>query len=155
MSSRARCGAVALRSTAWSSAVSKGLYSSDHPHSLYLEILLDIGVLGLAALAWLWRRYFGWFKELSNRAELSGEEQAFFAGSMASLVAMLVMGASGGHWMPYPEHTFLYMSLGLAIGYRAKLASNVPSAQSEADRASGRRPDYAASKAANPYGRAG
>lgn len=105
-------------STLWNSAVTSGLYpSSSHPHNMYLQILLDLGVLGLSLVLYFFYRILRAMRQLSRDEGLEPRLRAFFAGSWASLIGMLVLAFTGGHWFPVTEQAFLWMSLGLVFAY--------------------------------------
>lgn len=110
-----------IGSTAWSSPVRDGLYPAQHPHNLYLEVLLDVGIVGFAALALLYAKYWRSFGALSRDEGLSPTLRAYFAGAGAALVALLVMGISNGHYMPAPEQTLFWFSLGMLFGHWKRL----------------------------------
>lgn len=114
-------------STLWSSAVTSGLYSSVHPHNMYLQILLDIGILGFFAVAYFYFRALKSMDRLSNHGGLSPTLQAFFAGSRASLIGMLVLAFTGGNWYPDPEQGFLWMSMGFLFAYWCLAADRISS----------------------------
>ncbi|WP_088284870.1 O-antigen ligase [Ideonella sp. A 288] len=106
-----------LGSTSWSDAVGSGIYVANHPHNLYLEILLDLGLLGLMAILYVYYRHLRGFWQLSHHAEVSPLMQRFFAGAGASFAGVLVMGMTNGHFMPFPEQTFVWFSLGLLFAH--------------------------------------
>lgn len=105
-------------STLWNSAVTSGLYpSSSHPHNMYLQVLLDLGVVGLGLVLYFFYRVLRAMRQLSRDQGLEPRLRAFFAGSWASLVGMLVLAFTGGHWFPSAEQGFLWMSMGLVFAY--------------------------------------
>jgi O-antigen ligase len=106
-----------VASTAWTSAVTKGVYAANHPHNMYLEILLDLGVLGFLAIVHLGRVVLRSFRRLAMAEELSPLMRRYFAGAAASFLGMLAMGFTSGHYMPYPEQAFMWFSLGTLFAY--------------------------------------
>jgi len=70
-----------------------------HVHNTPLQILVERGVLGLAAWLWIWAAFFakgiGQLRRLSQDA---ARERALLIGSMAAIVGFLVAGLS--------EHNF-------------------------------------------------
>jgi O-antigen ligase len=106
-----------IGSTAWSVAVTAGRYRATHPHNLYLEILLDLGVLGFAAVLYLYYRYARTFRRLTAEPSLSPVLRDYFRGAYASFFGMLAMAIAGGHYMPHPEQAFLWLALGFAYSY--------------------------------------
>lgn len=107
-----------LGSTLWTSAVTSGLYpSSSHPHNMYLQILLDVGILGLAFVLYFFFRLLRVLRKLSKDEFIAPRLRAFFVGSWASLVGMLVLAFTGGSWFPSVDQGFLWMTLGIAFAY--------------------------------------
>jgi O-antigen ligase len=104
-------------STAWNSAVTAGKTQIGHPHNLYLAILLDVGILGFAAIMYLYYRYAQAFRRLSTTPMVSPVVQDFFSGAFASFVGMLVMGMANGSWTPHLEQTYLWFALGFSFAY--------------------------------------
>ena len=117
-----------IGSTAWTSAVAKGAYGANHPHNMYLEIALDLGMLGLLSILYLYRSYLQGFRRLAAAAELSLLMRRYFAGAGASFLGMLAMSFSAGHYMPYPEQAFLWFALGALFSYwpLAERAGKIP-----------------------------
>jgi len=107
-----------LSSTLWTSAVTSGLYpSASHPHNMYLQILLDIGLLGLALVLYFFYRVLRTLRRLSGDEGIDARMRAFFGGAWAALIGMLVLGFTGGNWFPKAEQSFLWMTLGLTFAY--------------------------------------
>jgi O-antigen ligase len=106
-----------LGATAWSSPVSHGLYDFTHPHNLYLEITLDLGIVGLGLTLYWFRRVYDGFNRLSRHPELSKEMHAFFKGSAISFIGILASMLAGGHWYPHPEQALMWIALGVAFAY--------------------------------------
>jgi O-antigen ligase len=106
-----------LSSTAWNSAVTNGLVRMMHPHSLYLEILLDLGLVGAALIAFLYVRYARTMRRLSADTSHSPTLRAYFGGAYAAFLGMLASGISGAHYAPHPDQTFLWFSLGLCFAF--------------------------------------
>ena len=111
-------------STAWNAATNAGRYAAAHPHNLYLEILLDLGVAGFVALMYLYYRYARAFRLLSKAPDVPPIVQDFFRGAFASLLGVATMALTNGHWMPHPEQTFLWFSLGFAFAYWGQAESD-------------------------------
>jgi O-antigen ligase len=87
-----------------------------HPHSAYLEALLDMGVIGLALmLAYFWHVWRG-FRALGSNAYLSPEMRAFFQGATAALVCFFITGWVGSSFRPEAEFIFLWLAIGVMYG---------------------------------------
>ncbi|MEY8876767.1 MAG: O-antigen ligase family protein [Leptothrix sp. (in: b-proteobacteria)] len=106
-----------LGSTQWSHAVAMGAYQANHPHNIYLEILMDLGVLGLAAMAWLHALYLRRYRQLAQDTQLAPELRAFFLGARYSLLGMLAMAFTTAYFMPNAAQAFHWFALGLAFAY--------------------------------------
>jgi O-antigen ligase len=104
-------------STAWSAAVTQGLYRPRHPHNLYLEAALDLGVIGLALTLYFYHRLHDAMKRLARRTDFSPEMQAFFLGSRAGFVGILILSMAGGHWYPHPEQALMWLAFGITFAY--------------------------------------
>lgn len=111
-------------STAWSSAVSKGLYLPSHPHNMYLALLMDVGLLGFAAAMYFYYRFGQALKGLSQAEAVPSLLRAFFGGAWASLVGMMVIAVSGGQWVPHPEQSFLWLTFGISLAYWSEATVN-------------------------------
>ena len=106
-----------LGSTAWSGLVQSGIYKGSHPHNMYLAMLLDVGILGFAALA-------VWFVTLLRALRTLGIDSRqpamlrnYFFGAFAALVGVMVFNVTNGDYVPKPEHTYLWFSVGMALAF--------------------------------------
>ena len=106
-----------MQSTLLSDAVTRGLYLSDHPHNMYLQLLLDVGLLGLAMVLYYFYVVLRKMRELSRDEGIEPRLRAFFAGSFASFSAVLVISFTGYDWFPMHEQAFLWFSVGLVFAY--------------------------------------
>jgi hypothetical protein len=70
--------------------------------------------------------------------------RGYFLGASAALIAYLVFGIPNGYWHPSPDQTFLWVAIGLGVGYRAYLATQAPAPTvvKAARRPAGRVPAY-------------
>jgi O-antigen ligase len=119
-----------LGSTQWSAAVAAGLYRANHPHNIYLEVLMDLGLLGLAAMAWAWWHFLRRLRQLAAEPAFTPELRAFFLGARWAAWGALAMAATTAYYMPNAAQTFLWMGLGMAFAYW----KGVPSGTSAAAR---------------------
>jgi len=106
-----------LSSTAWNTAVTAGRIWVGHPHNMYLSIVLDLGMLGAAALLFLYYRYGRSMYRLSTEPTFSPLLRDYFSGAFASFIGMLCFAVTGGYYTPHPEQTFLWFSLGCCFAY--------------------------------------
>ena len=114
-----------LLSTRWSKYVRSGAFSANHPHNLYLEILMDAGIYGAICMfvfyGYAWRS----FRRLGKDERFAPGVRGYFLGASAGLAGMLIYGLTNGHWFPAPEQVFFWLALGLAIGY-TRIAQELP-----------------------------
>ena len=112
-----------LSSTGWNSAVTVGRLYVGHPHNLFLAITLDLGILGGAAMLYLFYKFARTMFRLSRESSLPPLIQDYFIGAFAAYLGMLCGSVTGGTYTPHPEQTFLWFSLGFSFPYW-KLAQN-------------------------------
>ena len=74
-----------LGSTQWSAAVAAGLYRANHPHNIYLELLMDLGLLGFAAVAACYVFFMRRLRTLAAEPALDAELRSFFLGARWAL----------------------------------------------------------------------
>jgi O-antigen ligase len=69
---------------------------TSHLHNSPLQILAEVGVLGLAAWLWIWLAFFVFCGRLLRRLRGAGwsRERALVSGSLAAIVGFLVTGLS-------------------------------------------------------------
>jgi hypothetical protein len=100
-----------------------GMLVVAHPHSAYLEVLLDMGVIGLCLmLAYFWHVWRG-FRALGSNAYLTPEMRAFFQGATAALVCFFISGWFGSSFRPLPEFGFLWLAIGMMYGMQRRTRS--------------------------------
>lgn len=109
-----------LFSSSWSAYSKTGGYWAMHPHSMYLGILMDTGIVGLLVMILFWRYLWKTFRSLASDERLSLLERGYFQGASAALVGYLVFGIPNGYAQPMADQTFLWVAIGLAVGYRAR-----------------------------------
>lgn len=104
-------------STQWSDHVKNSLYNASHPHNLYLEILMDMGILGAVAMFLFYRFVWRMFRTLSRDPRVPDAMRGFFLGAWAGMLSMFIYGVTNGHYYPAPEQIYFWMAVGLALGY--------------------------------------
>ena len=106
-----------LGSTQWSTAVAKGLYIANHPHNIYLEVLMDLGLFGLCAMAWLLGCHLRRLGRLARDKAVAPDMRVFFVGARWSLLGTLVMAATTAYYMPNAAQFPLWFCFGIALGF--------------------------------------
>lgn len=110
-----------LSSTIWSRAMRQGLMiEAGHPHSAYLEAILDVGIIGLFLLVAYFAHVWKGFRALGSNPFLSPEMRGFYQGAAAGLLAFFVTGFVGSSFAPRPEYTFLWLAIGMMYGQLAR-----------------------------------
>jgi O-antigen ligase len=106
-----------LMSTQWSQYVRSGGFMANHPHNVFLEILMDAGIYGAICMFVFYRFVWRTFRRLGADERLDAEVRGYFLGAWAGFVGMLVYGLTNGHWFPAPEQVFFWLAFGLGVGY--------------------------------------
>lgn len=110
-----------LGSVMWSDAMRNGLmFEVTHPHSAYLEALLDLGVVGLGLLIGYFMHVWRNFRALGSNPFLSPEMRGFYQGAAAGLLSFFVTGFAGSSFAPRPEYSFLWIAIGMMYGQLAR-----------------------------------
>jgi len=106
-----------LDSTMWAKAMwAEMMLPVTHPHSAYIQAILDMGLLGLALLlAYYWHVYRT-CRDLGSNANLSPTMRGFFQGAVAGLLCFIVTGFAGSSLRPSPEFAFLWIAIGIMYG---------------------------------------
>jgi O-antigen ligase len=115
-----------LFSTQWSRYAGFGGYWANHPHNMFLGILMDVGIVGAVILFIFYRFVWRTFRSLGKDERLSPHVRGYFLGASAALVGYLVSGMANGYWHPSPDQVFLWVAIGLGVGYRAYLTLHAP-----------------------------
>jgi O-antigen ligase len=116
-----------LGSTAWSQAAAQGSFVYFHPHNLYLEILLDVGLLGLCLLGAFWWLHGRALSRASQRIHAHPPmHRHYLLGAWASLWGMAFMGLSNLHFMPCPEQTFIWFALAWVWAFEPAKTGRTP-----------------------------
>lgn len=87
-----------------------------HPHSAYLQALLDMGIVGLLLICAYYLHAWRGFRALAANAALSATMRGFYQGAAAGLVSLLIMGVADGALTPRAEQVFLWFAIGMLYG---------------------------------------
>ena len=117
-----------LQSILWSHGMRSGhMLPVTHPHSAFLQAVLDTGLIGLILLLAFW---FGhvWrgFRQLAREPSLAPELRGLFEGAAAGLLAVTVANVAGSSFFPVAEQSFTWLALGLMYGVRKRLRAAAP-----------------------------
>lgn len=106
-----------IGSTAWSQAVAEGRFKPDHPHNMYLEIAMDLGIVGLCCFVLVFGKFLSRYKHLGRQETLSPVMRDYFWGARASLIGGMVFAFTTGYYVPNPAQMPLWFSLGFLFAY--------------------------------------
>ncbi len=113
-----------LGSILWSEAMRTGIGVTipgvAQAHNAYLEIVLDMGIVGLIFVCAYFVHVFKGFRALSVDPVLSPNLRGFYQGAAAGLASFLVAGIAGSYLTPRPEQIFLWLAIGMMYGQRAR-----------------------------------
>jgi hypothetical protein len=110
----------------WSEAMRVGgdnVIAAVHPHSAYLQALMDMGIVGLVLVGAYFVHAWRGFRKLSRDLELSPALRGFFHGAAAGLLCFLLIGVVDSSLMPKPEQAFLWLAIGMMYGIGARKAA--------------------------------
>lgn len=104
-------------STAWSELVKSGVVFYNHPHNLYLRILLDVGVLGMALFVLFFTYLFRRLRQAAHAPATPPLFAALARGTMVALACVLVAGVANGQYIADAETSILWLAIGLLLPY--------------------------------------
>jgi O-antigen ligase len=111
-----------LQSLLWSPAMRGGhMMQVTHPHSAWLQAVLDTGLIGLVLLLAFWIGHV-WrgFRKLARDPALDPEVGGFFEGAAAGLLGFVIANVAGSSFFPVPEQSFLWLAVGVMYGLRLR-----------------------------------
>jgi O-antigen ligase len=104
-------------STGWTTAMTLGLYDAAHPHNMYLMAALDVGLLGLGLILYLYWRIYSSLRKLARHPDVHPRLRAFFDGVSVAFICFLIIGMTNGAWYPVPEQTYMWFAFGLLLAH--------------------------------------
>ncbi len=113
-----------LLAVAWSMPFRSGalVLQTLNPHSMYLKILLEVGLVGFALLGFffvgLWRRFRMAARDRATPVHLAW----LFEGAAAALIGYGAFGVSGGDYLPNPLNALLWVVFGLLLAFTPQKA---------------------------------
>jgi O-antigen ligase len=115
-----------LFSTQWSDYARSGGYWASHPHNMYLGIAMDAGIIGLIIMFMFYRYLWRGFRRLGSDERLTPLMRGYFQGAAAGLIGYLVFGVPNGFFHPSTDQLYLWIAIGLMVGYSALMAQSQP-----------------------------
>jgi O-antigen ligase len=109
-----------LGSILWTDAMRSGagvtVIPTTHPHSAYLQALLDMGAVGLLLTCAYFYHVWKGFRRLAKEPSLSDTMRGFYQGAAAALLSLLAVGVVDSSLAPKPEQAFLWLAIGMMYG---------------------------------------
>src|SRR5438552_735895 len=106
-----------LDSTMWAKALwAEMMLPVTHPHNAYLQVILDMGLLGTGLLLAFYWHVYRTCRDLGSNANLSPTMRGFFQGAVAGLLCFVVTGFAGSSLRPPPEFASLRIAVGIMYG---------------------------------------
>lgn len=130
-----------LASILWSDAAQhRTILPVGHPHSAYLGLVMDAGLLGVIVVLLFFVHMWRLFSALA-RAGPTPLWRGFFRGAAACVLLLLVQGVTDDSFLPSRTQVFLWIAYAMAIGLaaRQRAAERLPeaTAQKEPERVQG------------------
>lgn len=100
----------------WSDAAqSRAILPVGHPHSAYLALLLDVGIVGTLVTGMFFVHAWMLFRRCAR--SLSPQPlRGFFQGGAACILLLLVQGITDDNFMPGFTHAYFWLAYGAAVG---------------------------------------
>jgi O-antigen ligase len=102
---------------AWSRAVIQDGIGQIHPHNLFVRVILDLGIVGFALIAWCMYSLFRNLGRVASAAVVPKQFRALSKGTGFALIGTLIAGWANGKYIPDPELTTLCLAVGLLLPY--------------------------------------
>lgn len=110
-----------MESGMWSQFIKDGNLINN-PHSLYLRLLMDLGIVGAMCMLFFYRYVWKLFRRMSNDSRLEPAMRGYFLGAAAGMLGMLASGVAGGTYYPANYQLFFWVAVGLGLAYSRRLA---------------------------------
>lgn len=111
-----------IGSILWSNVMIRGggavVIGTTHPHNAYLQALLDMGVVGVAAVLAYFVHVWRGLRALGDDPALDSALRGFCQGAAAGLLGFLITLIADSSLLPKPEQSFLWLAIGVMYGLR-------------------------------------
>lgn len=105
-----------LSSILWSEANRRGfILRVGHPHSAYIGVMLDMGIVGFIAIAAFFVHAWRMFRRFMDDAT-DVVWHGFFQGGVVCILLLLVQGITDDRFTPTYSQPFLWLTYGVAMG---------------------------------------
>src|SRR5262245_9898106 len=105
-----------LASTPWATPNLRGELQIGQPHSAYLGVLLDLGLVGIAVVGAFFWSAWRTFRRLSQD-HVDSQWRGVFEGGIVSLMCLAVQGLTDDQFVPTYPQAALWVCYGLALGH--------------------------------------
>jgi O-Antigen ligase len=113
-----------LSSTLWATPNLRGtMLPVGHPHSAYLGVLLDLGMVGVAVVAAFFWSVWELFRYLS-KDHIDPQWRGVFEGGVVCLMCLAAQGLTDDRFVPTYPQVALWLCYGLALGHARFTYSN-------------------------------
>lgn len=106
-----------LGSTAWSEPALRGEITVNNPQNLYLDMLMDVGVVGTVLILSFYWFVLRSFYRLAHSETLLPVFSAVFRGAWIGLIGMLAAGMAYGNYITTPPQTYIWLMFGMALAF--------------------------------------
>jgi hypothetical protein len=105
-----------LFSTPWATPNLRGaMLPVGQAHNAYLDVALDLGILGIVVVAAFFWSVWAMFRDLSKH-HIDPQWRGIFEGCIVCLLCLAVQGFTNDRFTPTPPQTALWLCYGLALG---------------------------------------
>lgn len=105
-----------LYSTPWATPNLRGaMLPVGQAHSAYLDVALDLGIMGIVVVAAFFWSVWAMFRELSKH-HIDPQWRGVFEGCIVCLLFLVVQGFTNDRFTPTPPQAALWLCYGLALG---------------------------------------
>ena len=112
-----------LGSTSWATPNLRGeMLPVGHPHSAYLGVLLDLGLVGIAVVGAFFWSVWKTFRRLSQH-HVDSQWRGVFEGGIVALLCLAIQGVSEDSFTPTYAQAALWVCYGLALGHTQSMHS--------------------------------
>jgi O-antigen ligase len=105
----------------WSDAArEQNMLPVGHPHSAYLGVLLDLGLVGAVVVLLFFGHMWRHFRRVADNVR-DRMWQGFFHGAAACILLLFVQGMTDDSFLPSRTQPYMWISYGIAIGFASRL----------------------------------
>jgi len=115
-----------MSSILWSEAARRhAILPVGHPHSAYLGVVLDFGLMGVIVVFMFYRHLWRYFSRLAEGHD-NPVWRGYFRGALACILLLLVQGLTDDRFTPTFPQCGMWLAYGVAMGLNARAAASQP-----------------------------